>query len=195
MPWINSNTRRLIALQLLLVVLLFSLPGQSLVADAFSDRRAHVGLKLFRTLVAADMQVVDKVSADGSLPIYLVYATNNSMALDYQQTLTTSLSSVRDLPVTIRVFALEDILAKANPKPAAMFITQRLNETELQQLIQFSIANQILLFSPFEGDVEQGVLGGLSVEATVRPLINIKTLNASQLHIKNFYLKVAKHYE
>ena len=38
----------------------------------------------------------------------------------------------------------------------------------------------MIVYSPFEGHVESGVLGGLSVEAQVRPYVNRATLEASQ---------------
>ncbi|MEJ2417425.1 MAG: hypothetical protein P8Y45_10935 [Exilibacterium sp.] len=193
--WDNSKTRRVLVLQCVLVVMLFSVSGRGLIADSFSDRRAHVGLKLFRTLVAADLQSPNKVSGDGALPIYLVYASNDNAALDYRRTLMESLPRVRDIPVRVDVHALADVLADSADNPAAIFVTQRLNDAELRQLVNYSIAQRIIVFSPFEGDVEKGVLGGLSVEATVRPLINMRTLAASKLAIKNFYLKVAKQYE
>jgi hypothetical protein len=191
----NRKLRRLFALQLLLVVVLISLPGRSLIADDYKDRRMHVGLKLFRALVSADLQAASKTAADGSLPIYLVYATSESATKDYQHSLQTSLPKLRNIPVRIEVRALSDAITNTTSKPAAIFITQQLSNLELQQLVQFSIAQNIILFSPFEGDVEKGVLGGLSVEATVRPFINMHTLNASQLEIKSFYLQVAKQYE
>jgi hypothetical protein len=191
----NRKLRRLFALQLLLVVVLISLPGRSLIADDYKDRRMHVGLKLFRALVSADLQAASKTAADGSLPIYLVYATSESATKDYQHSLQTSLPKLRNIPGRIEVRALSDAITNTTSKPAAIFITQQLSNLELQQLVQFSIAQNIILFSPFEGDVEKGVLGGLSVEATVRPFINMHTLNASQLEIKSFYLQVAKQYE
>lgn len=191
----RTPTRRLVALQIALAVLLFSLPCASLVADAFSERRAYVGLKLFRTLVAADLEIRKKVAGDGTLPIYLVYANSDSAALEYEQNLQASLPTVRDIPASVRVLPLADVLRDRPPRPAAVFIAQQLDDAELDRLIRHSIARQIILFSPFEGDVEKGVLAGLSVEATVRPLINMQTLNASQVAIKDFYLKVAKRYE
>lgn len=187
--------RRLFALQLMLVVVLISMPGRSLVADDYKDRRLHVGLKLFRALITADQQTADKVGADGTLLIYLVYAKNDSDIQDYQHSLQTSLPQLRNIPVRVEQRTLQDATSTSAEKPAAIFIAQQLNNLELQQLVQFSIAQKIILFSPFEGDVEKGVLGGLSVEATVRPFINMHTLNASQLEIKSFYLQVAKQYE
>ena len=191
----KRKIRRLFAVQLLLVAVLLSVPGRSLIADDYKDRRIHVGLKLFRALITADLQAPDKIAADGKFPIYLVYANSDSVIQDYQHSLQASLPKLRDIPVRIELHNLQDVITTNSAKPAAIFIAQQLNNLELQQLVQFSIAQKIILFSPFEGDVEKGVLGGLSVEASVRPFINMRTLNASQLEIKSFYLQVAKHYE
>lgn len=191
----KRKIRRLFAVQLLLVAVLLSVPGRSLIADDYKDRRIHVGLKLFRALITADLQAPDKIAADGKFPIYLVYANSDSVIQDYQHSLQASLPKLRDIPVRIELHNLQDVITTNSAKPAAIFIAQQLNNLELQQLVQFSIAQKIILFSPFEGDVEKGVLGGLSVEASVRPFINMRTLNASQLEIKSFYLQVAKQYE
>lgn len=185
----------LLTLQVLLVVTLCSVPCLSLLADSFNDKRAYVGLKLFRTLVSADLQLAEKATEQGALLLYVVYASNDNAALEYQQSLADSMPSLRNLPVTIKVISLAELMAGTVPRPTALFIAQQLNNTELSQLIGYGIAQQLIVFSPFEGDVEKGVLGGLSVEATVKPLINRQTLHASQLDIKSFYLKVAKFYE
>lgn len=186
---------RVMLLQLMLAVALCSVPCLSLLADTFNDKRAYVGLKLFRTLVTADMQLAQKINQQGELLIYLVFASNDSAALEYQQSLAETMAKVRDLRVSIKTLSLTDLQSNSAAQPAAIFIAQQLNTTELEQLVNYSIARQIILFSPFEGDVEQGVLGGVSVEARVQPLINMHTLAKSRVEIKSFYLKVAKQYE
>lgn len=188
------KVKRLLFIQCILAALLFSLPSFSLIADTLSDKRALVGLKLFRTLVGADTGVNGKLDQQGRLPIYLVYASDNNAAKDYANTLADAFPNLRDTPVRLEILSLE-ALQTATPKPAAIFVTQQLNEGEAKALVAFSIAQHIIVFSPFEGDVERGILAGLSVEATVKPLINMQTLQSSQLAIKSFYLKVAKHYE
>ncbi len=50
----------------------------------------------------------------------------------------------------------------------------------------------MILYSPFEGDVERGVTAGLSIEAKVLPFVNQRTLEASGVELKPFFLKVAK---
>lgn len=189
-----TRMRPLLRLQIILAVLLFSFPSHSLIADSFSDRRVHVGLKLFRTLVNADLEAEQKLDPDGKLPIFVVYTGDDSDAQEYQQSLTETLTTVRELPVHIQLLKL-DKLPSLPGKPAALFLAQPLNPSDLQQLVDYSIAKHVIVFSPFDGDVEKGVLAGLSVEARVRPLINMHTLKASQVSIKAFYLQVAKHYE
>lgn len=186
---------RVILLQIILAVALCSVPCLSILADTFNDKRAYVGLKLFRTLVTADMQLAQKTNAKGELLIYLVFASNDSAASEYQQSLAETMPQVRDLNVSIKTVSLADLQSSATIKPAAIFIAQQLNAVELEQLVNYSITQQIILFSPFEGDVEKGVLGGVSVEARVQPLINMHTLSKSRVEIKSFYLKVAKQYE
>ncbi|GAA6130161.1 hypothetical protein [Halopseudomonas sabulinigri] len=163
--------------------------------DSFSERRVLVGLKLFRTLVAADLDIDTKISGDNQLNLLLVYADDETTASNYQKALEQDVDSLNGTPVSVRVSALSALLQPTSSKPAAIFVSQALRDSERDALVRYSIANNIIVFSPFEEDVERGVLAGLSVQATVRPLINMQTLSAGQFNIKPFYLKVAKHYE
>jgi len=190
-----STARRFFAFQLMLAVLLFSLPSASLVAQSFGERRVHVGLKLFRTLLAADKNSGRRLDADGKLPVFLAYADDDRDARDYARSLSAGMKTVRGSEVRIEVAALSDLLRDKGMAPAAVFIAQPLEDGEIEQLVRYSIRRKVIVFSPFEGDVEKGVLGGISVEATVRPLINMRTLAASGVAIKGFYLKVAKRYD
>jgi len=193
MKTMASAARRFFTFQLALAVLLFSLPSASLVAQSFGERRVHVGLKLFRTLLAADTGHGSKLDAGGKLPVYLAYADDDRDAREYARSLASGMKSVRGIEVRVEVVALSELL-QGGIKPAAIFIAQPLEDAEIAQLVRYSIKQHVIVFSPFEGDVEKGVLGGISVEATVRPLINMRTLAASGVAIKGFYLKVAKRY-
>ncbi|MDO3387896.1 hypothetical protein QWI17_18775 [Gilvimarinus sp. SDUM040013] len=175
--------------QLLLLCLLLSLPSQSLVADSFSDRRAHVGIKLFRTLLAAEQNVTSDAGDD----IYFVYVTDQTLA--EQHALQFNESTAYSGTPPAKTIALDAISHTKNFTPRALFISQKLNSNELATVVHYTIEQHIISFSPYEGDVEGGVLGGLSVEATIKPLINITTLESSGIDIKSFYLKVAKRHE
>lgn len=176
-------------------LLLCSLTSNSLQADTLAERRAHVGLKLFRTFVSADTQLEDKLSPDGQLIVWLVYASNDNRAREFGEVLAGTMSSVRGLPVSIRVRSLEQLALSEEQAAAAIFVAQPLNALEREQVIDYGTVHQALMFSPYDGDVEAGIAGGISVEATVRPAVNLTTLKNSGLNLKSFYLTVAKHYE
>ena len=67
-----------------------------------------------------------------------------------------------------------------------------LRREAIAALIRFGVDRQVIIYSPFEGDVERGVAGGVSIEAQVRPFVNTAALRASQVTLREFFLKVAK---
>lgn len=170
---------------------LLSLPCQSLVADSFSDRRALVGIKLFRTLISADLELAEKQSANGTLSIYFVYATDKELALEHLRQWQQNTAEIQQYDSRADVISLEEYY-RTQPFPTAVFLSQQLNRSELEGFIKYSRNKKIITFSPYAGDVQAGVLAGISVAATVKPLINTDALRASELSIKEFYLKVAK---
>ncbi|MEN8617176.1 hypothetical protein [Shewanella baltica] len=163
--------------------------------DSFTDHRVRVGLKLFRALLSADLKLDEKTDNSGAVPVVLVHINSEDDTLEYQTLLDGYLHDINGVPVRLDIRTLQQILQPSSDKPAAIFIAQKLNDAELTALIERSISQGVILFSPFEGDVEKGVLAGISVQAAVRPLLNAATLNKSRLSIKPFYLKVARQYE
>ncbi len=80
----------------------------------------------------------------------------------------------------------------APPLPAAVFLATRLSSAEIDALVRWSIANHVIVYSPFEGDVERGIPAGLAVEAKVQPFLNLTTLEAAGIELKPFFVQVAK---
>ncbi|MBK9654431.1 MAG: hypothetical protein IPO66_02775 [Rhodanobacteraceae bacterium] len=85
-----------------------------------------------------------------------------------------------------------DALNETTPPPVGLFLATPLTETQLARAVDWSIRNQVILYSPFEGDVERGATAGLSIEAKVLPFVNQHTLSASGVELKPFFLKVAR---
>jgi hypothetical protein len=193
MDWRQSPGHKA-RLRLCIWLILCSLPSHSLFADAFSERRASVGLNLFRTFVGADQKLDERRDDRGNLVIFLLYVSDDRSALGYQQQLQQTMVTVREIPVQVEVVSLLQ-LQQSLLIPAAIFVAEKLRSDERQWLVDYSIRQGLAVFSPFDGDVEKGVLGGLTVEASVRPLVNIKTLKASKVALKPFYLSVARQYE
>lgn len=186
---------RKVARQLCAIALLLFLDCHAAIADATTDRRALVGLNLFRSMLIADQKAESKADKSGKLPVYVLYVSDREQANDYRDSLTSELTAIRDTPADISVISLGDYLASSERGAVGIFISQRLNDEELNELSVKAVSEHVILFSPFEGDVEKGVLGGISVQASVRPYINVKALKKTGIDIKSFYLKVAKKYE
>lgn len=180
---------------LCLLLVLTLADGHALIADTYSDRRVTVGLNLFQTLLVADQGAEARANEAGELPIYVLYADDQIQADSYANRLRLELGSIRKHQTRIESVSLNDFLSQKQGSPLGVFISQRLTGDELEQLIRRSIKLGVILFSPFEGDVEKGVLAGLSVQASVRPYINLKTLKETDIEIKPFYLRVARTYE
>lgn len=191
----NQQRLRKAARQLCLLLVLTFADGHALVADTYSDRRATVGLNLFRALLVADQRAEARANGAGELPIYVLYAEDQLQADEYVHTLQQELAVIREHRTRVQSTSYDAYLAGETERPLGIFISQRLTGRELERLIQTSIAQGVILFSPFEGDVEKGVLAGLSVQASVRPYINLKTLDETGVSIKPFYLRVARTYE
>jgi hypothetical protein len=183
---------------LALVSALFLCGPRSVRADANDDRRAEMGVRLFRAMLAADRDLSQKKEADGRLLVLFLYADDRKHAEDLQKAFAKAGDSgnpepIREIPVRVGTATAESLLASR--APAGIFVTQPLDSGKLKATVQFGIANHVIVFSPFEGHVEMGVLGGLVVEAQVRPFVNKRTLSASGINLKDFFLTIAKVHE
>lgn len=166
-------------------------------AGAYGDGRAESGARLFRAMLAADVELEKKVDAEGALTIAVVHAGDVDRAkalgdLVARRDANRASEAIKGLPVRIQVLRVED-LPPAGARPvAAVFIAEPLRRDAVGSLIRFGVERRVIIYSPFEGDVERGVAGGLSIEAQVRPFVNTGALRASQVTLKEFFLKVAK---
>ena len=75
-------------------------------------------------------------------------------------------------------------IKSVTPVPTVIFIQTPLSDTELDDLMDWARSNSILVFSPFEGDVERGVHAGLKIKQQTRLYLNIIELERSQIQIQ-----------
>lgn len=162
-------------------------------ADGTDDRRARTGARLFRSLLAADVGL-DHKATGGKLHV-LVYAGESRTAASEIAALIAppddaQAARIRELPLELQLSAtLPD---DSEPAPAGVFLAARPPAPALEALVRWSIAHHVIVYSPFEGDVERGIPAGLAVEAKVQPYINLTTLEAAGIELKPFFLQVAK---
>ena len=166
------------------------------VSDDFTERRITAGAKIFRALLAADVDIERKTGARGELRLCLLYLDDTDNAELAAATLANRNDPrIRNMKVSIHMLSISECITDDKGRFAGIFLTQKLNAGQLQTLITFGSAQHLVVFSPFEGDVERGVQSGIAVEARVRPYVNTSALRTSQVRLKPFFLKVAKAYE
>lgn len=163
-------------------------------ADTQDERRVRTGARLFRALLAADAGLEAKIASDGRIEV-AVYAPDRSRHASVADLIAPQdapdQAQVRGFPLRVRPMA--DLL-EGDTLPAAVFLAAPLPGSELEALIRWSMTNRVLLYSPFEGHVERGVMAGLSIEAKVQPFVNRSALEAAQVELRPFFLRVAKVY-
>jgi hypothetical protein len=162
-----------------------------------NDRRSQAGVRLFRSLLAADMDLSRKTVSDGKLLIAFFYTDSPSRAQEMAAAFAgpgIEQPAIRGMAVGTDVTADALFSSFSGRVPAGIFLAQPPPPDTLRAIIRYGIEHRIIVYSPFEGHVEQGVLGGLAVEAQVRPYVNSETLAASSISLKPFFLKVAKVY-
>jgi hypothetical protein len=159
--------------------------------------RVQAGVRLFRSLLAADMGLARRVDAEGRLVVLVFYASDAGRAEGVARQLMTPgegqpAPTIRDLPLAFEITSDPAFSAYQEHAPAAVFIAEPPSNEALQRIVRYGIEHRVIVYSPFEGHVEKGVLGGISIEAKVQPYLNERTLAASGVELKPFFLKVSK---
>jgi hypothetical protein len=176
-----------------LLALTLDLPVRA--AD-YDEQRARTAVRLFRSLLAADLGLDRKVRSDGTL-LVLFFGSDGARVRELVELFDgegEGRSGLQGHPVTIET-TLDPTFAKyKDAAPAGIFLTTDPGGDGLQKVVRFGIDRGVVVYSPFEGHVERGVLAGLSIEAQVRPYLNSATLKASDISLKSFFLKVTKLY-
>lgn len=164
-------------------------------AEDVQALRARAGVRFFRSLLAADVDLQKKVIPPDQLLIVFLYVDDARGANDLMARFGEQTKELRGLPVVTEAAKDATLAAYAQRVPAGIFIAQPPSKKTLTSLIRYGIEHHVIIYSPYEGHVESGVLGGLFVDAQMRPFLNSATLAASQITLKDFFLKVAKVYQ
>lgn len=173
----------------LLMVLLFP---SLLLADSTEEIRVAVASRLFPSMLAADEALEQRTDANKQLTILVIYLERRDAA-ERAAAEIRRVGSIRKIKVDVRIVTVAS-LSTYPQQLAGIFIADRL-ERSLPQVIAFAQSRNIITFSPYRGDVEQGVAGGILVRDRILPYINLKTLREASITLRPFYLKVAETYE
>ena len=166
------------------------------VSDDFTDRRLTIGARIFRALLAADTDLEGKTAGDDELKLCLLYLDDATNAKVVAEALSRRDDPrIRGKEIQIETLSYAECLADPADHYAAIFLTQRISDAELARLINLSSSRNLIVFSPFEGDIERGVQSGIAVEARVRPYLNLTALRDAGIELKSFFMEVAKKHE
>lgn len=175
---------------LLFTFVRFAIPA---VADEKEDRRITAGLDLFPSVLAADSELSQKRDGDGNLLVLILYHDKKETATRMADKLS-NIERIRSIPLRVEIAGAESLTKYQNGSVAGIFITQRL-DAMLAPVVQFGVDKRVIVFSPFEGDVQKGVSAGIEVREQILPYVNISALQKANIKIKKFFLEIAERYE
>ncbi|MBK1620905.1 hypothetical protein CKO42_21250 [Lamprobacter modestohalophilus] len=155
-------------------------------------QRLRVGLNLFPAVLGAQEQLSAQRNADGVLEIVIVYRSTDKAAQQAVASLE-ALDQVQGHPLRVSVVPIEQLEPNREPPLAAIFVASSGLEPDL--LRRLSERHQVLVFSPFEGDVSAGAVAGIHVADRILPSINLAQARRAGLSFKPFFLRVAHHAE
>jgi len=179
---------------LLFITMPFILFGIS-ETEGIDNKRLLIGIDLFPSFLASDKNIQHKVGDDHHLHIVIAYQYEEQIANDMAQRLE-SLKKIRGISIKVVIYSVQDfdkLEYIEDQTIAGLFIAESM--IPLNQIIKLSIKKQFIVFSPFQGDVEKGVAGGIYITEKILPYINMKTLREANIKMKSFFLRVSKKYE
>jgi len=169
--------------------ILFAFPD---IAISDEQKRLLIGIDLFPSFLASDQNIRNKKGRDNQLNIVILYQYDKTTADNMAQRLN-SLGKIRGTPIKVIASSVYDLEHSKNQTIAGIFIAESM--IPLESIINKSIDNNFIIFSPFEGDVEKGATGGIYITERIVPYINMITLRRAKIEMKSFFLRVSKKYD
>ncbi|KPA11038.1 hypothetical protein MHK_008740 [Candidatus Magnetomorum sp. HK-1] len=177
-----------IAIKILIITFVISTPFSAYCTDP----RIYMGIDLFPSFLASDKKIKNKMGENNQLNILLLYNKNREQAEELAKRLL-KVKKIRKIPVNV-IIEHHTLIDKWQKKQlAGVFITETF--LNISSIIKFGIDKKIIVFSPFEGDVEKGMATGFFISEKVVPFINKKTIQSSNIHFKSFFLRISKSYD
>jgi len=182
----------ILIISIILILLTNYINTNAAISSMWSDPRVIVGLDLFPSFLAADNNILNKTNENDKLLIVFIYKYRKievEKMVDYFK----KMKELKNKLIDTSVINYDEIDSIQKLKPAGIFIAEPFYD--LSSIVKIGINNRIIIFSPYEGDVEQGILCGIFIGAKILPYINKKTMINSKINFKSFFLRISKYYE
>lgn len=175
-------------LNILILSLLWPVPV--ICAQETEENLVRISLSIFPKLVAVDLDMKNKLTANGQVLLLVYYDKKKELAFSVAEQLRKKFPHIAAFPVQVEARS-----GFSEDSPTAILLVEHLNITILQAVIDYGISNHILVFSPFKEDVDRGVTAGMYVAIRIHPYFNRDTLRRSQIKMHKILLRSAKFYE
>lgn len=166
----------------------------SLFADETEKRRIDISISIFPRIVAVDNHFREKLDKDNNAQLLFVYDSDKTFAQDVAARVGKDGNNIGGMSIMTRVISAADIFPKYDA-PVALFIVEKLSDAQLEKISTYAASVSRLVFSPFPGDVERGVMVGISVTNRVKPYFNMSALRRSKVVINALLMKMSKRHE
>ena len=156
------------------------------------QQRLNVGLKLFPAFLDADRNLDHRIGASGELPLLIVHE-DQPQAADSAAASLRALATIRGLPIRPEIVTAAQLAQLPNRPVAGIFVaTSGIPRALLEQWTRHY---QVLVFSPFVGDVERGAVAGIYVSDRILPYLNPAAAQHANLEFTPLFLRIAKRHE
>jgi len=165
----------------------------------YVNSRKWIGLDVFSSFLAADQKIDEKNNIKFIL-IILTYIDAEKEAHEMAEYLEKRIRSIKGKPIKVEITDKPISTIKKLNNINGVFLSQRYKryvqseEKILKDIIYETQLKEAILFSPFEGDVERGCLGGLTVSDIIIPYINMLAKEKSKIKLQKLFLKIAEQY-
>jgi len=156
------------------------------------EQRMRLGLKLFPVSIGALEAFESALGPDGRLLVLVVYEGPRNPALQVAAHFETA-AKVRGHGLRVEVLSAADLDAYTGPRPGGIFIASV--GLAPNRLRAWSERQRTLVFSPFDGAVEDGAVVGLHVTDRILPIVNLTQAERAGVRFRPYFLAEARHYE
>lgn len=159
------------------------------------SRRILLGLNFFPNVLSVDEGILDKRTPEGLLRVLLLYRELPEAAQRLAAALRREAATIKKVPVEVVVEASAAQAFAGPSRPCGIFLTEYLPDAQFRAVLRLAAENRVIVFSPFEGDMERGATAGLSISSKIRPALNTTTLERSRISIHEMFVRLSKLYD
>lgn len=164
-------------------------------AGEVEDRRVRISLEIFPRIVAVDLDLSSKLSKYGTLRLFVLFENDDEGARHIAKQMKNSFTNIGGLAVEFVVRNAQQVEAEGMEQAAGVFLSELLSDAAFPAVMKTAVAQRVLVFSPFAGDVERGATVGIAISSRIKPYFNVATLAQSHLHINEKLLSISQRYE